>query len=85
MEFADVALPPFAFRSAPGSRGGCEYFISTIYSTASSAMTASISSRPGDEVAGTRFFLQGAQRIAANGKTGRASWHGRKEMHDDKD
>jgi len=85
MELADVALAPFAFRSAPGSRGGDEYFISTIYSTASSAMTANVISRSGDEVAGMRYFLQGAQPNAANGKAGRASWHGRKEMHDDKD
>lgn len=48
-------------------------------------MTANVISRSGDEVAGMRYFLQGAQPNAANGKAGRASWHGRKEMHDDKD
>lgn len=85
MEFAAVPLPPFAFRSSPGSRGGGENFISTIYSTTSSAMTAGFSSLSGNEVAGMRMFLQGTQRNAAAGEAGRASWHGRKEIHDGKD
>jgi hypothetical protein len=89
MELAPVPLPPFAFRSAHGSRGGCENFISTIYSTTSSAMTACFAASffpwSGNEVAGMRMFLQDTQQKAASGKADRASWHGRKEIHDGKD